>query len=98
MTASPLAAALYGAAAGALTGWLSRLALKKVLNSADKIFYSVFAAGLFCRLALLLAAVCLLRHEKYIIITSFAGSFILLQTVFEAFPLSNKQNGIKRNS
>ena len=96
MTASPLAAALYGAAAGALTGWLSRLALKKVLNSADKVFYLVFTSGFFIRFALLLAGICMLRHQKVILIVSFAVSFILVQMAFEAFPL--KHNGIKRNS
>ncbi len=87
---------LSGAALGVLSGWGSRLALKKTLNSADKIFYSVFTAGFFCRLTLLLSAVCLLRQKKYIIIISFMVSFILTQLAFEAFPL--KKNGIKRNS
>ena len=80
---------ICGAAAGALSGLGSRLVLKKVLNSADKVFYSVFVAGFFCRLALLAGAVCLLRHEKYIIIVAFAFFFILAQTVFEAFPLKH---------
>jgi len=78
-----------GAALGALSGWASRLALKKVLRSADSVFYSVFVAGFFCRLALLAAAVCLLRHEKYTIIIAFAVTFVLLQMFFEAFPLKH---------
>jgi len=81
---------LGGAALGALSGWASRLALKRALNSSDRIFYSVYTAGFFCRLALLIAAVCLLRHEKYIIVVAFAFFFILLQTAFEAFPLGRK--------
>lgn len=84
-----------GAVLGVLSGLGSRLVLKKFLNSADKVFYSVFVAGFFCRLALLIAAVCLLRREKYIIIILFAVSFILLQTAFEAFPL---KHGPKTNT
>ena len=86
---------LCGAALGTLSGWASRAALKKVLDSADKVFYSVFVAGFFCRLALLAGAVCLLRHEKYIIVVAFAFVFILVQTGFEAFPL---KHGPKTNT
>lgn len=84
-----------GAALGALSGWGSRLALKKVLKSSDAVFYSVFVSGFFCRLALLAAAVCLLRHEKYTIIVAFAVLFVLLQTLFEVFPL---KHGLKTNT
>ena len=94
MIGSPWTAALYGALAGALAGWLSRLALKKALPSSDAVFYSVFVGGIFARLALLIAAVCLLRHEKYIIIAAFASSLIIVQMVFEAFPL---KHGTKTN-
>ncbi len=90
------AVVLCGAALGALSGWGSRLALKKVLDSSDKVFYLVFTSGFFLRFALLLAAICVLRHEKVILTISFTGSFILVQMAFEAFPL--KHNGIKRNS
>lgn len=85
-----------GAALGALSGWGSRLALKKVLHSSDKIFYLVFTSGFFIRFALLLGGICMLRDQKVILIISFALSFILVQLAFEAFPL--KHNGIKRNS
>jgi len=94
--ASAPAGALWGGAFGALAGTLSRLALKKVLRSSDAVFYSVFSAGILLRLLLLAAAVCLLRHERYIIVITFAVSLILFQTLFEAFPL--KENGTKRNS
>lgn len=93
---APWEAALYGALTGALSGWASRLALKRVLNSGAAVFYAVFVAGVLARLALLAAAVCLLRHEKHIMIALFAVPLILVQMVFEAFPL--KKNGIKRNS
>ncbi len=95
MIGSPWAAALYGSLAGAMAGWLSRLALKRVLNSGDAAFYSVFVGGIFARLALLTAAVCLLRHEKYIIIIAFTSSLIIVQMVFEVFPL---KHGTKRNT
>jgi len=85
-----------GAALGALSGWGSRLAMKRALNSSDKVFYLVFTTGIFIRLGLLTLLICLLRHEKGIIIISFTVSFILVQMAFEAFPL--KHNGIKRNS
>jgi len=87
---------LSGAALGALSGWGSRLALGNVLNSSDKVFYLVFTTGIFLRLALLIAAICMLRHQKAILIISFTVSFILIQMAFEAFPL--KQNGTKRDS
>lgn len=88
------AAAFYGALCGALTGWASRSALKLVLGSSDKVFYSVFVGGVFVRLGLLAAAVCLLRHEKYIITATFAACMILVQTAFEAFPV---RHGPKSN-
>lgn len=87
---------LCGAALGALSGWGSRLALKKALQASDKVFYLVFTSGIFLRFALLLAAICMLRHQKVILIISFTVPFILVQMAFEAFPL--KHNGIKRNS
>ena len=87
---------LGGALLGTLSGWGSRLALQKVLRSSDKIFYLVFTSGFFLRFALLLAGICMLRHQKVILIVSFTVSFILVQMAFEAFPL--KKNGIKRNS
>ncbi|MDD5210696.1 MAG: hypothetical protein PHV36_15015 [Elusimicrobiales bacterium] len=89
MIGSPWTAVLYGAALGALSGWLSRLALKRVLRSSDKVFYSVYGAGLAARFAVVLGAVWLLRHEKYIITVLFAVSLILVQMVFEAFPLKH---------
>jgi hypothetical protein len=52
--------------------------------------------GIFCRLALLIAAVCLLRHERYIIIVAFSLSLIAVQTLFEVFPLV--KNGPERNT
>lgn len=82
-------AALCGALAGAAAGWLSRLALKRVINSADKVFYSVFVGGIFVRLGLLAAAICLLRAEKYIIIILFAACMVAVQTVFEVFPIKH---------
>ena len=96
MIHSAAAGALYGAAYGAALGWASRLALKKALHSSDAAFFSVFVGGIFARLAALAAAVCLLRHEKYIIIVSFAAAMILVQMAFELVPLH--KNGIKRNS
>lgn len=96
MINSVLAAGSCGAALGAALGWISRRALSRALTAPEAVFYSVFVGGIFCRLAVLLAAVCLLRHEKYIIIIAFAAALILVQMAFEAFPL--KYNGIKRNS
>ncbi|HAT73321.1 MAG TPA: hypothetical protein DCS63_10960 [Elusimicrobia bacterium] len=96
MINSTPAAVLYGAALGAMVGWATRLALGRGLKAPEAVFYSVFVGGIFIRLFVLVAAVCLLRHEKYIIIIAFAVSQILVQTIFEAFPL--KYNGIKRNS
>jgi len=93
---SPLAAGLYGAALGAIGGGASRWALKRALAASEAVFYSVFVGGIFLRLAVLVAAVCLLRHEKYIITIAFAASLILVQMIFEAYPL--KYNGIKRDS
>jgi hypothetical protein len=93
---SPAAAAAGGAALGAASGWLSRLALKRALGSSEAVFYSVFVGGIFCRLGLLVGAVCLLRFEKCTIIISFAAALIVVQMLFEAFPL--KKNGIKRDS
>ena len=79
----------YGAALGAAAGYLSRLALRKVLGAGDPVFYSVFAAGISLRFALLAAAVCLLRHEKHIITIAFAVSCILAQIAFGAVPLKH---------
>lgn len=95
MIGSPWTAVLYGALTGAVSGWLSRRAVGRVLNSSHAAFFSVYAAGLILRLLLLAAGVFFLRHEKYIIIVAFAASLIIVQTTFEAFPL---KNGIKRNS
>lgn len=95
MIPSPWWAVFWGAAAGACVGAASRAALKRVLASSDQAFFSVFGAGMLLRLALVLAAVCLLRHEKYIIIILFSVAMILVQTLFEAFPL--KKNGPERN-
>jgi hypothetical protein len=44
----------------------------------------------------LVAAVCLLRKERYIIIIAFAAAVILVQTAFELVPL--RKNGSERNS
>lgn len=82
-------AAFGGALLGALAGLVSRLALKKVINSKDSVFYSVFVGGIFARLGLLAAAVWLLRHEKYIIIILFAACMIVVQMLFEVFPLKH---------
>ena len=94
MSLTPGGAALLGAAVGAASGWLSRAALKRVLDSADRVFYSVFAGGIFARLLLLSVGICLLRRENNIIIILFSAVMILVQMVFEAFPL---KHGIKRN-
>ena len=95
MTLTPVSAALSGALTGLASGWLSRLALKRVLHSEDKVFYSVFAGGILARLSLLACAVWLLRRENYIIIVLFSVALILTQTVFEAFPL---KHGTKRDT
>ena len=82
-------AALYGALLGAASGGLSRLALKRVINSSDKVFYSVFVGGVFVRLGVLAASVCLLRRESYTIIFLFIVLMLLAQLVFEAFPIKH---------
>lgn len=86
---TPPQAALYGALLGAAAGCLSRLALKRVIRASDPAFYSVFVGGIFARLGLLAAAVWLLRHEKYIIIILFAACMIVVQMLFEVFPLKH---------
>lgn len=95
MTGSPWAALLCGALTGALSGWLSRVAVRRVLEASHLVFFSVYAGGLFLRFLLLAAGVFLLRHERYIIIIAFSASLIVVQTAFEAFPL---KHGLKRNS
>lgn len=92
---SPATAVFYGILSGALAGWLSRLALKRVLNSPDRVFYSVFIAGILARLGLLVAFICLLHRENPIIIVLFTVSMILVQMFFEAFPL---KHGTKTNT
>lgn len=82
-------AALGGALLGASSGWLSRLALRRVIRAADSVFYSVFVGGVFARLGLLAAAVCLLRRESYTIIVLFIAPMILAQMIFEAFPIKH---------
>lgn len=82
-------AALYGALLGAAAGGLSRLALKRVINASDKVFYSVFVGGVFARLGVLAGAVCLLRRESYTIIFLFIISMLLSQLIFEAFPIKH---------
>ena len=96
LTNNIAAVILSGALFGTLSGWGSRLALRKVLLSSDKVFYLVFTSGFFIRFAPLLGGICMLRRQKVILIVSFTVSFILVQMAFEAFPL--KKNGIKRNS
>lgn len=86
---TPPQAALYGALAGAAAGLASRLALGRVLGSSDAAFYSVFVGGIFARLGLLIAAVWLLRHEKYIIVVLFAACMVVVQMLFEVFPLKH---------
>ena len=87
---------LAGAAAGVFNGALARWSLKKALGSADAVFYSVYAAGLFYRLSFLAASVWVLRDEIYIIIMAFAVPLILAQLAFEVVPL--KKNGLKRDT
>jgi len=91
-------AVLGGAAAGAFNGALARWSLRRTLNSGDAVFYSVFAGGILYRLAFLAGSVWLLRDEKYIIIIPFIAALIAVQLVFEAVPLKDRRNGIKRNS
>jgi len=94
MTDGVWSAAAWGAAFGLVNGGLSRLALHKALDRADKAFYGVFALGFFWRLIFLVGAVWLLRDKRYIILVSFAGALILAQFIFAVVPLK-KENGIK---
>lgn len=89
MTGSPWLAALYGALAGAAAGLASRLALRRVIASSDAVFYSVFVTGIFVRLGLLIAAVWLLRRENHIIVVLFAAGMVLVQMLFEVFPIKH---------
>ena len=57
MFKGPLSAVFWGVLFGTFNGAVSRYALKKVLNSADRAFYSVFAAGFLWRLVFLAASV-----------------------------------------
>ena len=93
MIDSPWSASAWGALFGCLNGFLSRYAIKKVLDRDDALFYSVFAAGFFWRLIFLAGSVWFLRDKKYIILLPFAGVLILVQFIFEAVPL--KRHGIK---
>jgi hypothetical protein len=89
MTGAPWLTALAGATLGALAGWLSRSALKRVLHASDPVFYSVFVGGVFARLLLLIAAVWQLRRESYTIIILFIAPMVVVQMFFEAFPLKH---------
>jgi hypothetical protein len=80
-------AVAWGAAFGLLNGALSRCALRHALEKADRVFYAVFAAGFFWRLAFLAASVWFLRDKKYIILLPFAGTLIFTQFIFEVVPL-----------
>lgn len=89
MISSPWLAAFYGALAGAAAGLASRLALRRVVRSSDAVFYSVFVTGIFVRLGLLLASIWLLRRENYIITVLFAAGMVLVQMLFEVFPIKH---------
>jgi len=88
---SAWSAAAWGAVFGAMNGVLSRHALQKALDKADRVFYAVFAAGLFWRLIFLAAAVWFLRDKKYIIVLPFAGVLIVTQFIFEIVPLKKSR-------
>jgi hypothetical protein len=70
--------------------------MKRLLAASNGAFFAAFAAGILVRLSVLVAAVCLLRKERYIIIIAFAAAVILVQTAFELVPL--RKNGSERNS
>lgn len=89
MTSSPWLTALAGCALGALSGWLSRLALKRVIRSSDPVFYSVFVGGIFARLAVVAASIWQLRGENYRIIVLFTAPLVVAQMCFEAFPIKH---------
>jgi len=89
-------AAAWGAAFGLLNGGLSRAALKKAVDKADKVFYAAFVGGFLWRLFFLVGAVWLLRDKKYIILLTFSGVLIFTQFIFEAVPL--KKNGTKSDT
>ncbi|MCM2267192.1 MAG: hypothetical protein NDI60_05380 [Elusimicrobiales bacterium] len=89
MTMTPWQAVLAGSALGAAAGWLSRLALKRVIRASDPVFYSVFIGGIFARLGLVAAVIWQLRHENYKIIILFAAPLIVAQMCFEAFPIKH---------
>lgn len=80
---------LAGSLLGAIAGWLSRLALKRVIRASDPVFYSVFVGGIFARLGLVAAAIWQLRSENYKIIILFAAPMIVAQMCFEAFPIKH---------
>ncbi|OGS08453.1 MAG: hypothetical protein A2270_09200 [Elusimicrobia bacterium RIFOXYA12_FULL_51_18] len=87
MMDSAWSAAAWGGAFGLMNGGLSRRALQKALDKADKVFYAVFAAGFFWRLVFLAGAVWFLRDKKYIILLPFSGALIFTQFIFEVIPL-----------
>jgi hypothetical protein len=95
MIDTPLSAALWGGAFGAANGWLSRLALRRALDKADKVFYRTFTAGFFWRLLFLVFSVWFLRDKRYIILIAFVGALLFAQFISEVVPL--KKNGTKDN-
>ena len=86
MMSSPWSAAAWGAAFGLANGGLSRLAVQRALNKADKVFYGAYAAGFLWRLCFIGAAVWFLRDKKYIILLPFFGALIFTQFVLEVLP------------
>jgi len=86
MMASSWSAAAWGAVFGLANGGLSRLAVQKALNKADKVFYGVYVAGFLWRLCFIGGAVWFLRDKKYIILLPFFGALIFTQFVLEVIP------------
>ncbi len=93
---SAWSAAAWGAAFGLANGGLSRLALQKAADKADKFFYTAFVAGFLWRLLFLVCAVWFLRDKKYIILLPFAGALILTQFIFEVVPLTSVSDAGKQ--
>ncbi|MEA3307367.1 MAG: hypothetical protein U9Q34_06245 [Elusimicrobiota bacterium] len=87
---------LAGIILGIFNGLISKISLKFAINKSDKIFYSVWVAGMFYRLIFLVGAVIYLKYKNSIMILPFTLSLIFSQFIFELKPI--KKNGPQRDS
>lgn len=82
---------LLGSLLGVVNGFLSRYAIKKVLNKSDRIFYSVFVGGILYRFLFLILSIWYLRDKKAIILLVYCACLIVFQFIFEVKPIKISQ-------